>query len=208
LDRPHGLENRNQINFFIFILGVPAGQHGASADDNGRDIEPCRCHEHTGNDFVAIGHQDQGVKGMGHGRHLNGIGDEFPGRQGIVHAFVVHGNPVTDADGGKLHGSSPGHADAGFDGFDDIVQVHVPGNQFIGRVGNADQGAGNFMIRIAHGLHQASVGGSGYPLCCNVASHIQFSPKLKKPLSAFSGLITAFLSFQAYATTCPFSRRC
>ena len=60
LDRAHAFKDRDQVHF---LAPEAAGQHGAAADQDGRDIEPQGRHEHAGDDLVAVGHQDQAVEG-------------------------------------------------------------------------------------------------------------------------------------------------
>ena len=175
-DGAYGFKDRDEIDFFVLIPGILSRQHGAAADAQGRNIEPGCGHEHARNDLVTVGHQDHGVKGMGRGRDFNGIGNEFPAGQGVVHAGMVHGNAVTYADGGKFHGRAASHADSGFNRLYKGVQVHVTGNQFVGGVGNAHQGTFDLFIRKSHGFHQTSVGGPCRSFFGNVTSHPFVSP--------------------------------
>ena len=54
----------------VFAL-EPAGEHGAAADHQGRDVDPEHGHQHAGGHLVAVGDHDHGIKGMGLGHYLN-----------------------------------------------------------------------------------------------------------------------------------------
>ena len=145
--------------FFPGSFRVVAGEHGAAADHDGRQVKAGGSHEHARNDLVAIGNQHQGVEGMGRGHDLNAVGDQLPAAQGVFHADVVHGDAVADADGAKDHGGSAGHVHTVPHRFNDLVQVGVPGHHIAGRTGNAHQGAADFGVGVSHGFEECPVGG-------------------------------------------------
>ncbi len=62
---------------------------------------------------------------------------------------MVHGDSVADADGVKNQRGAAGSINAGFDGIDQFVQMHVPRYDFIKRVGNTDDRTVQFPIRKA-----------------------------------------------------------
>ena len=107
---------------------VIAGQHGAAADKDTGQVQPAGGHEHAGDDFVAVGNEDHRVQRMGGEHDLDGIGDELPGGQGVLHAGVVHGQAVADPDGAELKGDAAGVADAGLNRLGHRIQMGVTGD--------------------------------------------------------------------------------
>ena len=113
---PDRFKDGDQIDLAIRVQRMSAGQHGPPADENSRQVQTGGGHEHAGDDLIAVGDHDHGVKGVGGGHDFHGIGDQLAAAQGIFHADVIHGDAVADADGGKFHRRAAGHVDAGLDG--------------------------------------------------------------------------------------------
>ena len=88
---------------------------------------------------------------------LGGIGDELAAAQGVLHAYVVHGDAVADPDGAEFDGGAAGHVDPVFDRPGDAVQMGMAGDDRVGRIGHADQGALDFIVRVADCFEQGSV---------------------------------------------------
>ena len=155
LDLADGLEDRDEID----VLPLEeARQHGASADDDGRDVEPGRGHEHAGHDLVAVGDEDEAVERICHRHRFDRVGDELPGAQGVFHPFVTHDDPVADADGEEFQGRSPGDAHPGFDRLGDLVEVEVARDDLVGRVGDPDHGPPDLGVGEAQRFEQGAVG--------------------------------------------------
>ena len=153
----HGLKHVAQASAPPVVQ--PACQHGAAGDKNGGNVQPGCGHEEAGYVFVAVGNHDQSVKLMGDGHGLGGVGDEVPGDEGVFHAHMAHGDAVAHGDGGELHRRAPGRPDTGLDGFGDLVQVHVAGDDLIVGADHADQRALQFLFGVAQGIEQGAVGG-------------------------------------------------
>ena len=168
LDRADALEDGDQVDRAAFEA---AGQHGAAGDQDGGDVEAQGGHEHAGDDLVAVGHQDEAVHGMGRGHDLDGVGDELPGRQGIFHAGVVHGQAVADADDPELEGGAAIEAHPGLGRLGDLVQVDVAGDEFVKGIGHADDGLVDLPVGQAHGLEEGAVGIFLQALFHQVAAH-------------------------------------
>ena len=168
-DRTHTLENGNQVDFLA--TGKPPDEHGPAAHDDGRNIETCSRHQHARYDFVAVWNQHQCVKCMGNGHHLYGVCDQLAAAQHVFHPHVVHGDTVTDTDGSEFNRRSAGHIDTCFYRFYDFIQVRVPRNDLVGRVGNTDQRTFDFRIRVADGFKQRSVRRSFHSFFYGVTSH-------------------------------------
>ena len=147
------------------------GQHGAAGDKDGGDIDAGGGHEQAGHVFIAVGDHNQAVELVGHGHGLGGVGDQVAGDQGIFHAHMAHGDAVAYGDGGELHGGAAGGADAGFDGFGDLVQIHVAGNDFVIGADHADQRALQLFLGVSQSVEQGAVWGGRNAFFDYVTAH-------------------------------------
>ena len=93
LQSPHGLEHLVQPDVTSMNL---SRQHGAAGDKYGRNVKPGCPDQHSRNYFIAGSHENQPIKGMGHGHDFNGICNQFPAGKRILHAVMIHGDTVTD----------------------------------------------------------------------------------------------------------------
>ena len=138
------------------ILQAPCKHRPAGAKEGG-NIDARRGHQEAGHIFIAVWNHDEPVKLVGERHGLGGIGDEVARDKRILHANVPHGDAVAHGDGGEQHGGASGCAHAGLDRFGDLVEIHVPGDNFVEGGHNADQRAANFLFRIAERVKQAAV---------------------------------------------------
>ena len=128
---------------------------------------------------------------MGCCHDLDGVGDQLPARQRILHADVIHGNAVANPDHPEFNGSSTRHIDSCLNRFYDFVQMNMAGDHGVDGIGNTDERLFDFCIRVPHGFKQGAMGCPFHPFFNQVAFHRRCLLK-KKPLSA-SGLITVFV---------------
>ena len=110
LNAAHALEDVDQVD------GPPVRQpsraHRAAADEDRRDVEAHRRHQHAGDDLVAVGDADHRVEAVGGDHRLDAVGDELAAGQGVLHAEVAHDDAVVDGDGVELEGYAAGRAHA------------------------------------------------------------------------------------------------
>ena len=157
----HGLEDRDQVA--ARVRPEIAGQHGPAGNQHRGQVQAHHGHEHAGHAFVAVGDEDQGIKGVAPGHDFNGIRDEFARRQGKTHALVVHGDAVAHGNGRKLQGRAAGQAHTGLDGRGQGIQMHVAGHHLAGGVDHAHQGAFHFLPGQPQGVEQGTVRGFFQP---------------------------------------------
>ena len=164
----HGLEHGGQAGL---VALHPAGHHRAARNKDGGQVEPGCCHQQAGDVLVTVGHHDQSVKGVGHGHGFGRVGNQVPGHQGVLHTGMAHGDTVADGDGGKDNGGAASHGDTGLDGFDNLIQVHMSGDNVILGTDNAHQRAVQFLPGHAQGMEQGTVCGALGALGYCVTSH-------------------------------------
>ena len=121
-------------------------------------------HKHAGNDLVAVGHEHEGIELVGHGHGFNAVGNEFAAGEGILHAYVAHGDAVAHADGRHEDGSTARHADAVLHGLGDLVEVGVAGHDLAMGADHTDERAVEFFLGVTHGVEKTAVRGAFHAL--------------------------------------------
>ena len=84
---------------------------------------------------------------------------------------MTHGDTVADADGREFNRRTASSGNAEFDGFGNIAQVDMAGNDFIKGITDTDQRLLQIFIAIAHSVEQRTMGGSGNALFNNITAH-------------------------------------
>src|SRR5699024_9196764 len=125
----------------------PASHHGAAADKDRWNVDPCGYHQKSRHVLVTVGHHDQSVELVGHGHGLCGVRDQVSCHQGVLHADMSHGNAVTDGNGREHDGRSACHGNSHFYSLDDLVQVHVTRHDLIVGSDDTDQRSVQFLLR-------------------------------------------------------------
>jgi hypothetical protein len=138
-----------------------------------------------------VNHHD-GIQGMGGDHQFHRVGDELPAGQRVFHAFMVHGDTVAHADDAKFHRRAAGHVNSGFDGFGKSVEVDMPGYDCVDCIGNAHQGAVDFIAGVTARFEQGAMGGAFHAGFDLGAFHWDAFHQKKTAIS-FLGLITDFV---------------
>ena len=133
---------------------MTSGEHGAATDENGRDIETCRCHEHPRYNLIAVWNEDKPIESRCHGNSLDGIRNEFTAREGIFHPRMPHGNTVTNTDRRKFNRRSTSCCHSKFHGFRNCIQMKVPRDNLVERIANSDQRFSQILRTISVGMEQ------------------------------------------------------
>ena len=102
-----------------------AGFHRPAGDEDGRDVEAQRRHQHAGRDLVAIGDADHGVGAVGVDHVFDRVGDQFARRQRIEHAVMAHGDAVIDGDGVEFLGDAAGLFDLARDQLAKVLEMDM-----------------------------------------------------------------------------------
>ena len=151
---PHRLEHLGKRNV---ARALPAREHRPAADDNGRDIQPGRGHQHAGHDLVAVRHQYQAIKPVGARHRLHAVADQLTAGQGILHTDMAHGDSVAHTDGRYQDRSTARHAHARLDSLGQLVQMSMAGYDLAVRAHNADQRTVDFFISITQSIKKTPV---------------------------------------------------
>jgi len=149
------LKDRDQIN--RFARSCAALGHRAAGDEEGRDVQPRRRHQHARHDLVTVGDADQGVEPVRLSHGLDAVGDQLARGEAVVHAGMPHGDTVVDADGIELKRDAAGRAHRRFHLAAELLEVDMARNQVDIGVADADEGFFHVRIGQAGGLEQAAV---------------------------------------------------
>ena len=110
--------------------------------------------------FVAAADHDGGVEGVADAAHFDGVGDQFAGDQGGLHALGAHGDAVGDGNGVDLHGCAAGFADALHDFLGELAVGVVAGHGADPGVGDHDERAAQVVGHEADGVELGASGGA------------------------------------------------
>jgi len=171
---PHSFEGvARQVQPSAFIV---AGKHRPGGDDNRRDIDPRGSHQHARGNLVAVGKKDQPVQLMGLGHRLDHIGDEFTGRQGVVHAGMAHRNAVADARDAEKERIAAARMDPFLDKPLQVTHADVAGDDVGKARGNSDERLVHLCLWNAGSIQQGPVRNTLQPLLDFRASHRKYTP--------------------------------
>ena len=101
---------------------------------------------HARHDFVAVGDAHGGIERMALNSAFKAVGNSLARNQRVMHAVVVHGNAVANANGGNLERRATGLINAGLYGFADLIEVGMPGNDVVAGIENRDERALHLFI--------------------------------------------------------------
>ena len=148
------------IDQIVALVAVDSGLHWAAGDKNGRDIQAHGGHQHAGGDLVAVADADHRIDGMGVAHILDAVGDQIPGRQGVEHAGMAHGDTVINGDGVELGGKTTGLGNNFFQMLADFMEVNMAGDKLGKGVDDADNRFAELLFFNAVGPPEAS--GTGH----------------------------------------------
>ena len=156
------LEHLGQADFLIIHQ---TGHHCTAGANHSRDIHTHCRHYHTGNDFIAVGYENQTIQRMRHCHRFHAVRNQLTACKAIFHAGMPHRDTITNADGRNHDGCAARHAHACLDGFCNLIQIEMSGNNFAVCGNYANQRSVQFFLRISHCIKQASCRCSLYALC-------------------------------------------
>ena len=96
----------HRVDQVQFAVSHDAGFHRSSGDEDRRDVEAHRGHQHAGRDLVTVADADHGVGFVGVHHILHAVGDDFPGGERIEHAVMPHRDAVINGDGVEFGGKA------------------------------------------------------------------------------------------------------
>ena len=131
---------------FAFVI---ADDHGAGRKDDGRKVGAGGGHHLRGESLVAAADEDDGVHGLraDHllGVHRHEVAQEHGGGMGEA---------LADGDGRENHGQAASEHDAALHALDQVGDIAVAGVVVAEGVGDADDGALQRVVGVAHRLDE------------------------------------------------------
>ncbi len=150
----------DEVDLLQHALGDDlAGLHRPAGDEDGRDVEAHRRHQHAGRDLVAVGDADQRVGAMGVDHVLDAVGDELARGQAVEHAVMAHGDAVIDRDGVELLGDAAGLLDLARHQLAEILEVDMAGHELGEGVRHRDDRLAEIAVLHARGAPEAAGAG-------------------------------------------------
>ena len=150
--------SKTEIRSTTCAIGRAPGGHRPAGDENRRDVDPHRRHQHPRDDLVAVGDADHAVEAVGLDHRLHAVGDQFARGQGILHPCMAHGDAVIHADGVELEGNSAGSAHGFLHQPAEFLQVDMPGDDVDVGVDDGNEGLPHVGVGYADRLEQGAVG--------------------------------------------------
>ena len=133
--------------------------HRSAGNEDRRNIEAQRRHQHAGRNLVAIGNADQRVGAVGIHHVLDAVGDQFARGQAVQHAAVAHGDAVIHGDGVELLGDAARALDFCGDELSQVLQVDVSGHELGEGIGHGDDRFAEVPVLHSGGAPQAARAG-------------------------------------------------
>jgi len=152
-------------------LGL-AGFHRATGDEDHRNIQAHRGHQHSRGDLVAVGDAHQRIGAVRVDHVLDRVGDDVAARQRVQHAVVAHGDTVVHRDGVELLGDAARRFDLPRDQLPHVLEMDVAGHELGKGVGDGDDRLVEVVILHAGGAPQragtghVATGGGGLGAVC------------------------------------------
>ena len=157
-----------------FLLADDAGAHCAAGDKNSRDIQSGRSHQKARDVFIAVRNHHERVKSVGNRHGFGAVSDQFTTDERVFHAFVSHSDAVADSDSREHDRNTAGKRDALFDSVDDLIEVHVSGDDIVFRADDTDQRFFQFFVGQAECVKQGAVRCGLRAFFDFVTSHINY----------------------------------
>ena len=149
----------------------PAGLHRAAGNEDRRDVDPHRSHEHAGHDLVAVGNAHHRVEAVGLDHGLDAVGDQLARRQRKLHPVVPHGDAVVDTDRVEQKRHAAGGPHALLHVIADSLKMDVARDDVDVAVADRDERLVPVAFAHAGRPEQASMGCAGIPLLDRVGTH-------------------------------------
>ncbi len=160
----HSLENRNHIQRFrltVFLLQL-AGHDSAAVHKNRRSVQTRHRHQTAGHVFVAAADGNHAVEPLTAGDGFDGVGDDLPRNERVLHAFGAHRNAVgnsRDAED-EAFAACAVHSGGGCPG--QLINVHVARRHHVPGGSDADlwllEILGRKPYRMQHGAAGGAIG--------------------------------------------------
>src|SRR6202050_2624589 len=150
----YGFKRADDSEVFAFEM---AGPGCAAVNKNCGDVQSRDGDHRAWHVFVAAADGEHAVHALRVAHRFNGVGDDLPRNQGILHSFGPHGNAVAHRDGSELlrHGFLFSKNFCG--AYGEVVQTGVAGSDVAIGVGNADDRLFKIDVAKADGTKHGAV---------------------------------------------------
>ena len=135
------------------------GLHRAAGNENNRDIQAHRRHQHAGRDLVAVGNAHQRIGAVGVDHVFHAVGNQIAAGQRIQHTAVPHRNTVVHRDGVEFFGQTAGFFNFARHHLAQIMQMHMAGYELGKRVGNRNNRFAEIFVGHTGGTPQGACAG-------------------------------------------------
>ena len=156
-----------EFNDFVRELGF-SGFHRAAGNEDNRNVQAQRGHQHPRGDFVAVGDTDHRIGAVGVHHILDGVGNQLAGRQRVKHAAMAHSDTIIHRNGIELFSNAAGGFDLLSNQFTEVAQVNVARHELGKRVYDSNNRFTEVIIghpggapQCAGARHIAAVSGGG-----------------------------------------------
>jgi len=152
------------IHQVVGLISIPSRLHGSARYKNGGNVQSHGCHEHAGSNLVTIGYTKKRIYLMGIGHIFYAVSYKIPGRKGIEHTVVSHGNTIINGYGIKFRSKVTRLLNNSLHLLTNVMQVGMTGNKLGKGIGNTD----NRFTELGF-LH--SIGPPEAPCSCHAPAH-------------------------------------
>ncbi|WP_166654839.1 hypothetical protein [Mycobacterium sp. BK086] len=159
--RSDSLEGVDDRDFLLATVGElrDARHDRAVVEEDARQVQAGRGHQHAGDRLVAAGQQHRSVQALRLHDGLDAVGDDLAGHQREVHALMTHRDAVGHRDGAELERVAAGGVHAGLDRLREPLQRHVARGDLVPRRADADLRLGPVVVAHAYRAEHAARGG-------------------------------------------------
>ena len=136
------------------VAGNLTGKHRSTGDKNGRDVDPGGSHQHSRDNLVTVGDENQSIKRMGCCHDLDGISDDLTACQRVFHPCMTHCNTITYPNDRERDWVSPSLAYPALYSVDNSIKVNMSWDDLIGPIHDTNDRHVDFTICPSKCLHQ------------------------------------------------------
>ena len=152
-----GLLDGGGVRFALAAEGLTA-QHTAAGQEDTRNIQPCSCHQHARNGFVAGTDEHEAVQPVCPCHGLNAVCHKLAGWQRVAGTAVGGADTVAHGNTAELYRRAACAVNTVFHLFGQFLQMAVSGNNVREGIADTDDGTGHVIVGEAVCLVKGAAG--------------------------------------------------